>query len=142
MIAEIFTLCDFAQNMGGKLILIGPFDAIISANVPCIHHTCYVAMRLRFPKSEEGIHEFRLNIFDSDGNRVFPELPGRLNVRVSNGLVDQAVDLAIRIDNLQFPKFGEYALSLALDKREERSVPVRVIPMPSPEIEKSEAQQG
>ena len=34
METEIFTLCDFAQDAGGKLTIVGTFDQISSANFP------------------------------------------------------------------------------------------------------------
>jgi hypothetical protein len=34
---ELFTFCDFAQENGGKLTIVGTFDTIVSRNFPCVH---------------------------------------------------------------------------------------------------------
>ncbi|MDZ4860151.1 MAG: hypothetical protein SGI88_14325 [Candidatus Hydrogenedentes bacterium] len=127
MDVEIFTLCDFAQNNGGKLVLVGPFDVILSAKAPHVHHACSVALRLRFQKSEEGKHELKLNILDLDGTRIVNELSGELDVKIHPGFLGQAVDIVFQIPNLQLPKFGTYALTLTWDRNHQRSVPFSVI---------------
>lgn len=124
MDVEIFTLCDFARNYGGKLTLIGPFDVIASLEAPFTHHSASVAIRLRFTRSEQSVHPFKLNLIDEDGNHVIPELSGRINPKIRQSFLSQAVDLAFTIPNLSFPKFGRYSLTLTIDNKEVKSLPI------------------
>ena len=130
---EIFTLCDFAKSQGGKLILFGPFDAIFTDKEPYIHRTCSLAMRIRFTRTEEGQHPFKLNILDQDGNRVFEELAGNIKVKLRVGMLSAATDISIDIHNLKFPKFGEYSVRLTLDGREEKPLPIQILRSTQPE---------
>jgi hypothetical protein len=48
MKTEIFTFCDFAQENGGKLTIVGTFDTIIARHFPCVHPQLSVVIRIRF----------------------------------------------------------------------------------------------
>jgi len=51
---ELFTLCDFAADYGGKLSVVGIFDTLGAKQVPAVHPQCAVAAKMRFEKIEEG----------------------------------------------------------------------------------------
>jgi hypothetical protein len=134
---EIFALCDYAEVLAGKLVIVGPFDAIRAKKVPIIHHICTLAIRIRFGRSEYGKHPFHLNIVDLDGGRIVPELKGAINVQEGSELRSRAVDMSIRIPNLQIKEFGEYTLTFNVDNKELFTMPLRVVDLEAPE-EKSE----
>ena len=54
MRVEVFSLCDAATTDGGKLNLLGAFDAIWVKTMPVVHAQCAIALRVRFSRSERG----------------------------------------------------------------------------------------
>lgn len=132
MQVEIFAVCDFACTYGQKLVMSGPFDTIYTAKVPAVHNFCAIATRIRFQKSEEGKHPFKLNILDLDGIKLVPELTGVMDVKISEGQTSGAPNFVINLPNLSFEKFGTYAISLTVDGQEARSIPIHVSQIPRP----------
>src|SRR5262245_38438823 len=70
MKVELFALCDYAADYGGKLTVVGIFDSIFAKQLPAVHALCCVAVKLRFEKIEEGEKRVRLSISDDDGKPV------------------------------------------------------------------------
>ena len=67
MQTEIFTLCDAATiDGGGKLNVLGSFDAIYSRAFPCHHPICALACKLRFEMGEDGEHTLDISFSDPD----------------------------------------------------------------------------
>jgi hypothetical protein len=70
MHVEIFTLYDFAENMFGKLVIVGTFDTIFAHDVPVVRPTFSIALRVRFDgKTENGKHTFKISVVNPDGHR-------------------------------------------------------------------------
>jgi Family of unknown function (DUF6941) len=129
MKVEIFTLCDAATtDAAGKLNILGSFDRLNAVAEPIIHMHCALALKLRFQRVEEGQKKFRLAFVDSDGNAVMPPLDGSADVRFQDNDSTSTVSMALGIQQLKLPKFGEYSIDLAIDGRHEASVPLFVKP--------------
>ena len=129
---EAFLLCDCAtQDRQGKLNVLGAFDNIFIAQVPYIHPACTVAGRIRFSKIEEGDHKIQINIIDEDGKEIGPKkLEGHLSVRLGNDVGSGAFNFILNFQRIKFENFGQYRIDLAIDGRQEGSLPfyVRKIP--------------
>ena len=129
---EAFLLCDCAtQDRQGKLNVLGAFDNIFIAQVPYIHPACTVAGRIRFSKIEEGDHKIQINIIDEDGNEIGPKkLEGHLTVRLGDDVGSGAFNFILNFQRIKFENFGQYRIDLAIDGRQEGSLPfyVRKIP--------------
>jgi hypothetical protein len=78
---EIFTFCDFAQESGGKLTVVGTFDTIIARTFPCIHPQLSIVIRLRFNIGEFTPHNFRIETRDLDGETCIAPVTGSINVK-------------------------------------------------------------
>ena len=127
MNVEIFTLCDAATlDTAGKLNILGSFDRLNAAAEPIVHVHCALALKLRFERIEEGDKKFRLAFVDSDGAPVMPPLEGTAQVRFQDNDSSSTVSMALGIQQLKLPKFGEYSIDLAIDGRHEASVPLFV----------------
>ncbi len=123
---EIFTLCDHAQDYGGKLIIVGTFDAIWSGGFPCVHPSCSIAGRIRFEASEAGRHALRIQIVDADGREIVPPLNGELVVtKLAEGR-SMAANFVLTLGQLSFPAEGVYSIDLFVDDIPSRSLPVMV----------------
>ena len=136
MNVQIFTLCDAATlDAAGKLNILGSFDRLSGAAEPIMHMHCALALKLRFERVEEGQKKLRLAFIDSDGTAVMPPIDGMAEVRFQDNDSSSTVSLALGIQQLKLPKFGEYSIDLAIDGRHEASIPLFVkppVPVTSP----------
>jgi hypothetical protein len=127
MKVEIFTLCDAATiDAAGKLNVLGSFDRLNAPQEPVTHPQCALAVKLRFDRVEEGQKRIRITFVDLDGAPVMPTLDATTDVRVGQGESITASSLALVIQQLKLPRFGEYSIDLAVDGRQEASIPLFV----------------
>jgi hypothetical protein len=128
---EAFLLCDAATDYGGKLNVLGAFDAIWAGQLPAMHPACAVALRIRFSRIEEGQHQFKIYIIDEDGNQVIPKLEGVISVKVPPASDSAVVNLVANLQRLKLPKYGRYTIDLAIDGQQKGSLPF-VLAQPPP----------
>lgn len=128
MKVEMFALCDAATDCGGKLNILGAFDTISAREVPVVHPQCAVALRLRFSQIEQGSHKMRLNFVDEDGNMVISPLDAsvQVNFAQSDAPRSSSINMVLNIQRLKLEEYGEYAIDLAVDGRQEVSLPLFV----------------
>jgi len=130
---EAFLLCDCAtQDRQGKLNVLGAFNNIFVAQMPYVHPACTVAGRVRFTKIEEGDHKIRINIIDQDGQAIGPKkIEGHLSARVGDDVDSAAFNFILNFQRLKFQKYGQYRIDLAIDGRQEGSLPFHVRKIPN-----------
>ena len=126
MNVEIFAVCDAATNSLGKLNILGAFDTINARKFPVVYPHCAIALRIRFSKIEEGDHRVRINFVDEDGKAIIPGLNGNISVRITPKIQSACVNLVLGVNNLKFEKPGDYTIDLAVNGKQERSLPVFV----------------
>jgi len=122
---ELFTFCDFAQENGGKLTIVGTFDTIISRNFPCIHPQLSVVIRIRFDMWEFANHSFRVETRDLNGELSMEPISGNLDVR-GVGNATAVSHLVFTIGNLHFKNPGMVNFALFIDDKETGSVPLYI----------------
>ncbi len=134
---QVAVLCDAATESGGKLNLLGAFDAIYTPTQPTpqqptVHPQCSIALRMTFTNVEEGPHKLRLNFVDEDGKFIMPsiELPVQVVIPPDTHFVTQ--NRTVNIQQLRFEKAGLYSIDIALDGRQEASIPLLVKHMVPP----------
>jgi len=122
---ELFTFCDFAQENGGKLTIVGTFDTIISRNFPCVHPQLSVVIRLRFDVWEFTNHSFRIETRDINGDKTMDPISGNINV---NGMGNSTAvsHLVFTISNLHFKDATVINFILYLDDKEAGTMPLYV----------------
>ena len=128
---QIAVLCDAATESGGKLNLLGAFDAIYTPqlptpNQPAIHAQCSIALRMTFNNVEEGAHNLRLNFVDEDGKIIMPSIPLPIQVAVPPDTHFVTRNFIVNIQQLKFEKPGLYSIDIALDGRQEISIPLLI----------------
>ena len=128
---EAFLLCDCATESGGKLNVLGAFDSIFVKQMPAVHPACTIAARIRFQKIEEGEHKIRVNVIDEDGKAIVPRLDGNISVKVGGNVSSAVVNLVLNLQRLRLESYGEYRIDLAIDGRQEGSLPFNVREVPS-----------
>src|SRR5215471_838747 len=122
---ELFTFCDFAQENGGKLTIVGTFDTIISRNFPCIHPQLSVVIRIRFDLWEFANHTFRIETRGLDGEMSMEPITGNLDVR-GVGNATAVSHLVFTIGNLRFKNSNMVNFTLFIDDKEIGSIPLYV----------------
>jgi len=127
---QIAVLCDAATDNHGKLNLLGTFDTIFTSQLPAIHPQCSIALRMTFNKVEEGHHKVKLNFVDEDGRSVMPPIEMPVDVQVPEETIFLSRNFIVNIQKLKFEKEGLYSIDIAVDGRQEGSVPLLVRVMP------------
>ena len=125
MKTELFTFCDFAQESGGKLTIVGTFDTIISRNFPCVHSQLSVVIRLRFDIWEFASHNFRIEAQDLNGETAIEPVTGTVEVKGA-GNATAVSHLIFTISNLHFQNSGIVNFVLYIDDKEIASLPLYV----------------
>ena len=130
MNVQIAVLCDAATDYSGKLNLLGTFDTIVSQQLPAVHPQCSVALRIVFSRVEEGQHKVKMNFVDEDGRFVMPSIDIPVEVLLPADANFVARNFLINIQQLKFEKPGQYAIDVAVDGRQETSIPLQVKQVP------------
>lgn len=125
-------LCDSASDYQGKLCVLGAFDSLALPQVPAmLLHTALV-LRIRFERSEQGNHPFRLTMIDADGKPIGPNLQGELHVLAPPPGIDTTVqNLILNMNGLPLPRYGSYEFNFVLDGRQVIAVPLNIISPPA-----------
>ena len=127
MKVEIFTLCDAATlDAAGKLNILGSFDRLSAREEPIVHPQCTLAIKLRFERVEEGQKQIRIAFVDQDGVSIMQSVEATTQVQFQNNDSSATVSLALNIQQLRLPRFDDYSIDLAIDGRQEASIPLSV----------------
>jgi len=119
---QVAVLCDAATENNGKLNLLGAFDAICAQQLLA----CSIALRMTFTQVEEGPHKLRLSFVDEDGKPVMPNIEQVVQITMPPEAHFVTCNFIVSIQQLQFQKPGLYAIDIALDGRQEASIPLMV----------------
>jgi len=122
---ELFTFCDFAQENGGKLTIVGTFDTIISRNFPCVHPQLSVVIRMRFDLWEFGPHNFRIETRNLNGEMNMETINGNIEVK-GVGNASAVSHLVFCISKLHFNEPGLINYILFIDDKEVDSIPLYI----------------
>lgn len=123
---QVAVLCDAATDYSGKLNILGTFDTIITRELPAVHPQCAVALRLAFSRIEEGHHKVRMNFVNEDGKFVMPSIDMPVDVNIPQDVNFLVRNFVITIQQLKFENPGQYSIDVAIDGRQETSIPLLV----------------
>jgi hypothetical protein len=123
---EIFTLCDFAQDNGGKLIIVGTFDSMQAKSFPVRHPACSIACRLRFSKKEYGPHTVTIRFIDSQNNELVQPLEAEIMVEEPVRTEHSTINLVINYNNVEFTAAGRYSFELSMDGEWKSGLPLQL----------------
>ena len=123
---EIFSLCEAATADSGKLNMLGAFDTIWATKIPAIYPQCTIVLRARFEKIERGDHKVAVHFVDVDGKNVIPPAHGNITMSFSDEQSSGSANLIMNIQGIRLEKLGEYSIDLAIDGKQEASLPLYV----------------
>jgi len=121
--ADVFTLCDFAQESDGKLTVVGAFDTIYARRFPAVHPSMCLALRLRFFIHESGKHSIRITFLGQDGDEAIKTIDGQAEVRDFSGS-SRVVHSVFPLVNTPIDREGTLNITLTVDDREIMTTPL------------------
>ncbi len=127
MNVEVFSLCDAATvDAAGKLNVLGAFDTIWVPSMPAVYPQCSIALRIRFQNMERGEHRVSVNFVDLDGKHIIPTADGAIKIDFPDEQRSGSANLVLNLQMLKIVNYGEYSIDLAVDTRNEASLPLFV----------------
>jgi hypothetical protein len=112
---EAFILCDYAQDAGGKLNIIGAFNIIGSQKFPTIHPNFSIACRLAFSESEIGNHSFEIKFLNEKGAQHTESFTGNMEINKPKYGISTVINLVLYYNNIEFKNPGKYVFELYID---------------------------
>jgi len=124
-------VCDYADSTN-KLNALGiGFDTIMTPAVPVKHHTFFLVIQMRANVVEAGEKNIEIRLIDEDGKDVIPPLKGKFNISRPPAGTESTGRIAMRFDNVEFPKYGAYSLHFVMEGHEMVRIPLRVNQSPA-----------
>ena len=127
---QVAVLCDAATDYKGKLNLLGTFNSVHTRELPANYPQCSIVLRVVFKLVEEGSHKLLINFVDEDGKFVMPSIELPFEVKVPENDSFAYRNFILNIQRLKFEKFGQHAVDIAIDGRQEASIPLEVKQIP------------
>ena len=127
---QIATLCDFATDYNGKLVISGTFDTLVARAVPVVHPSCALALRFCFTQEDAGRHKLSINIIDEDGESLDPNnmpIEPEFEVQVPKNVPFLTRNIVMNLQGLRFPKIGIYSIDIGCDGEVLVCLPIRIL---------------
>ena len=126
---QIATLCDYAAEYQGKLVVTGTFDALAAQATPIVHPQCSLAMRFCFTPEDAGDHELSIAVIDEDGKPINEQMPikGKMPVEIPDKVSFVSRHLVIGFQGLTFPNPGVYSVDILVDDELIQRLPLRIV---------------
>lgn len=129
---EIAAICDAAtaNGSGGRLNILGAFDRIF-AKFPLVIPQCSTAFRIRYSRSEAGMHDLTLAFEDVCGKLIVPSMQSKIPLEpVAQGFDTAAVNMVLNLQRLQIKRPDKYIIRLIIDDEELASLPLYALEAP------------
>ena len=124
---EIFTICDYANDVNGKLTIVGTFDTINSAKLPAVHLTLSIVVRIRFSKGEANPRSFSLSIVDANDKEIIPPFTQQKLQAVTDSIEQERVsNIVVGVGLIKFNSFGKHSVKLSIDDKEVKALRLTV----------------
>ena len=126
---QIATLCDFASDYNGKLVISGTFDTLVARELPVVHPQCSLALRICMTDDDNGVHDFSVSIIDQDGHPVDSKMPIKADmpVKVPEDVPFVTRNLVMNLQGLRFKSLGLYSIDVTIDGELVARIPLRIL---------------
>ena len=123
-------ICDYAE-VTVKINALGiGFDTIYAPKVPAKHPSFFLVIQLRASVVEAGEKTLEVHLIDEDGNDIMPTLRGKFIIQKPISGTESIGRIAMRFNNVEFPRYGSYSLHAVIEGQEMVRVPLKVSPPP------------
>lgn len=127
---QIATLCDFAADYNGKLVISGTFDTLAARALPVVHPSCALAMRFCFTQEDVGRHKLSINIINEDGEALDPAnmpIEPEFEVKMPKDIPFNTRNMVMNLQGLRFSEDGIYSIDIGYDGELMMRLPLRVL---------------
>lgn len=126
MKVEIFTFCDYAQDNGGKLTIVGSFDTIFAKALPLVYPHISIVTRIRFSLEEKGRHALAITFTDLDGKETLPAFRGDVLIE-DYKTATSAINLTMNIMNVELKSEAVITARIDVDGKELFHSPLHIV---------------
>lgn len=127
---QIASLCDFAADYNGKLVVTGTFDTLAARALPVVHPMCALALRFCFTQEDAGRHKLSINIINEDGepldSKNMPIEP-EFDIKLPPEVPFLTRNLIMNLQGLRFPTAGIYSIDIGCDGELLMRLPLRIV---------------
>lgn len=129
MNASISTLCDYAAELEGKLVITGTFDSIGAPEFPTVRPCMYV---LRFHSSSRDAGQKRIQVFltDQTGQPIGETVNLDFQVEIEDPSIVASRNLILNVP-LRFEAPGQYSVMVQSEGVNLVSTPLSVFQLPT-----------
>ncbi|MBN1375293.1 MAG: hypothetical protein JXA01_03975 [Dehalococcoidia bacterium] len=125
-------ICDYAETTN-KINALGiGFDTIMAPKTPVKHPSFFLVIQMRATIVESGEKDFEVHFIDEDGKEIVPALKSKINIPRPPVGTENTGRIAMRYDNIEFPRFGSYSIHIVVEGHEMVRIPLRVMQAPGP----------
>jgi hypothetical protein len=119
-------LCDYAETTQ-KINAMGiGIDNIYSQTLPVKYPSFFLVFQLRVNTVEIGEKDLKVHIIDDDGKSIVPEINFKFTVSRPLSGIESISRVAVRFNNVDFPKYGTYAIHGIVDGNDVISLPLTI----------------
>lgn len=120
-------ICDYAETTN-KINALGiGFDTIMAPKTPIKHPSFFVVIQMRATIVESGEKDFEVHLIDEDGKEIVPPLKSKFNIPRPPAGTENTGRIALRYDNIEFPRFGSYSIHIVVGGHEMARIPLRLV---------------
>jgi len=122
---------EFTGTDGRLWVLGGDFDTITATETPAMHPVMTLVVKLLVQPTEcQREHRLRIELIDSDGVQVHPEIGGPFTPIASPEYPHRPVGVGMALTYLQlrFPRYGDYSFHILIDDLELGVLPLHLVP--------------
>ncbi len=128
--AFIANAAEFTPNDGRLWVLGGDFDTITTVEIPATHPSMTLVVKILAQPTEcQREHRLRIELIDSDGVQVHPEITGLFTPLVRQEYPHRpvGVGMALTFLQLRLPQYGDYAFHILVDDLELGTLPLYIV---------------
>jgi hypothetical protein len=124
-------LCDAAsQGADGKINALGiGISQLRATQTPVQRAQMVLVAQVAFDLDEVGAKPLAIRVIDPDGGNVIPPVDGEITFASPEGVLSPVAQVVVELTMVTFPRFGVYAVDVAIDHRPIASLPLEVLPI-------------
>jgi hypothetical protein len=130
MKVDLFAFCMAASRGSfGELNILGLTDIVVLPKFPAALTSCSIVAKMRFDEVEAGPKEVKFSIINADGRILASPPPQTFNIQLPPGAPSATVGTVVGLINLLIPTPGQYQIGMAVNQREEGTIPLHFLQM-------------
>lgn len=120
---DIFTLCDNAQEYGGKLVVVGTFNEIYAEKFPATHPEMAIVARIIIEDDDLEIHDLEIFAVNAETGKpaLISPFKTRLDTKEHKGRTLYS-NIILRMNNIFLQEPGKYIIKFRIDEMERETV--------------------